>query len=539
MKKKLLLQDIVDYIAQHEGLNPEDADAFVRSFFDIVEQGLQEDKIVKIKGLGTFKLVAVSERESVNINTGERFQIEGHSKISFTPDNSMKELINRPFAHFEPVELSEDTDTEEFNEVDKEVLQEFEDSGEDADDEDDNSTDSDADNDESDADENAADETADDQEEEETEANDTDTSDEGNAVTIELDLTPASTKPISEPVQTPSEENRSDESAEEKNASENPQQTEEETKPEEDKPTEGISLIAKSDDTPQPTIIAPPDLAETDNKRETAKIRIDSNDDENDTDENGKVETPSAVNGQESNDSSDNNEEEIVVTPPRPITSEYQSPHTSNTMGYAYVEVPSRRKVNWWKRSVLVFLFILALILSYFAGYYRLLCPCTLLNLGCDETPVSQTASHVSTQNKQAAEPQVNDSTENSDQTSNNLQPEAKEEGEAEGNLSEKAEKKADLQKKEEQRKAEVKATATEAKQPAEQKVSKPSKAQKQDKQSQEAKRPRTHIVKSGDTLYRIARTYYGSEDAIHKIIKYNHLKDADHIQLGMELKLP
>lgn len=536
MKKKLLLQDIVDYIAQHEGLNPEDADAFFRSFFDIVEQGLQEDKIVKIKGLGTFKLVAVSERESVNINTGERFQIEGHSKISFTPDNSMKELINRPFAHFEPVELSEETDTEEFNQVDKEVLQEFEDDGEDADDEEDNSSDSDADNDESDAEENGTDETVGSQEEEENEVNGTGTSDEEKAVTIELDLTPASTESSSLP---PSVETRSDESAEENTTSANPQQTEEDTKSEEEKQTDNISLIATSDDTPQPTIIAPPDLAETDNKRETAKIRIDSNDDESDTDENGKEETPSAINRQDSNDSSDNNEEEIVVTPPRPITSEYQSPHTSNTMGYAYVEVPSRRKVNWWKRSVLVFFFVLALILSYFCGYYRILCPCTLLNLNCNDTPVSQMVFLTSSPNKQAAELQVNDSTKNSDETIINLQPNAKKGEEAEGNLSEKTNKEADLLKKEEQRNDEVIAKATKANQSAELKVSNPSKTQKQDHKSQDTKRPRTHIVKSGDTLYRIARTYYGTEDAIHKIIKYNNLKDADHIQLGMELKLP
>ena len=121
MKKKLLLQDISDLLVQPGHAGKKDADNFVRAFFDIVEQGLLEDQFVKIKGLGTFKLVSVSDRESVNINTGERFQISGHTKISFTPDNAMKELVNRPFSHFEAVDLSEETDTAEFDLIDQEI----------------------------------------------------------------------------------------------------------------------------------------------------------------------------------------------------------------------------------------------------------------------------------------------------------------------------------------------------------------------------------------------------------------------------------
>ena len=121
MKKKLTLQDFSDYIVQHEGVEKSTADTFVRAFFDAVEEGLLEDKFVKIKGFGTFKLVSVSERESVNINTGERFQISGHTKVSFTPDNAMKELVNRPFAHFEAVDLNDDTDPREFEVIDEEM----------------------------------------------------------------------------------------------------------------------------------------------------------------------------------------------------------------------------------------------------------------------------------------------------------------------------------------------------------------------------------------------------------------------------------
>ena len=114
MKKKILLQDLADFLDLREGLGKREADNFVRCFFEVIEDGLFQDKFVKIKGFGTFKLVAVSERDSVNINTGERFLISGHTKISFTPDTAMKELVNRPFAHFESVDLSDDTDVSEF-----------------------------------------------------------------------------------------------------------------------------------------------------------------------------------------------------------------------------------------------------------------------------------------------------------------------------------------------------------------------------------------------------------------------------------------
>ena len=133
MKKKLTLQDFADYIAQSEGVDKTTAEAFVRAFFDIIEEGLIDDKFVKIKGFGTFKLVAVSERESVNINTGERFQISGHTKVSFTPDSTMKELVNRPFAHFEAVDLNDDTDTKEFEVIDEEMEEEELDEGDSAD----------------------------------------------------------------------------------------------------------------------------------------------------------------------------------------------------------------------------------------------------------------------------------------------------------------------------------------------------------------------------------------------------------------------
>lgn len=127
MNEKLNIQDVAKLLAARSGLAKKDSEAFVREFFLLIEQGLEKDSYVKIKGVGTFKLVEVGSRESVNVNTGERFKIEGHTKIAFTPEASLKDIINKPFAHFETVVLNEntvldDTPVETINEEKEEVL---------------------------------------------------------------------------------------------------------------------------------------------------------------------------------------------------------------------------------------------------------------------------------------------------------------------------------------------------------------------------------------------------------------------------------
>ena len=96
MNERLTIQNLVDLLVSRHGVPQKDADVFVREFFLLIEQALENDQYVKIKGLGTFKLIGVNSRESVNINTGERIKIEGHTKISFTPDPSLRDIINRP-----------------------------------------------------------------------------------------------------------------------------------------------------------------------------------------------------------------------------------------------------------------------------------------------------------------------------------------------------------------------------------------------------------------------------------------------------------
>jgi nucleoid DNA-binding protein len=122
MENKILVQDLAEFLSQRNGVTKKKAESFVRAFFEVILAGLESDKFVKIKGFGTFKMVAVGERESVNINTKERFQIQGHSKISFTPDSNLKDLVNRPFAHFQTVILNDETSLEELESVNTDDL---------------------------------------------------------------------------------------------------------------------------------------------------------------------------------------------------------------------------------------------------------------------------------------------------------------------------------------------------------------------------------------------------------------------------------
>lgn len=108
MEKKINLSQLADLLAEAGGMSKTASEQFVKTFFDIISQSVLNDGQVKVKGLGTFKLLQMEDRESVNVNTGERFTIEGHQKISFTPDSELKERINKPFASFETVEITAD-----------------------------------------------------------------------------------------------------------------------------------------------------------------------------------------------------------------------------------------------------------------------------------------------------------------------------------------------------------------------------------------------------------------------------------------------
>ena len=128
MNSRLTIQDLAGYLADYTGKERRDAELFLKEFVAVVTEGVFSDKLVKVKGLGTFKIVGVEKRESVHVNTGERFVIPAHYKFSFLPDKELKELVNKPFSFFETTELNEDVD---FSDLDQSVGEEKEGDAED------------------------------------------------------------------------------------------------------------------------------------------------------------------------------------------------------------------------------------------------------------------------------------------------------------------------------------------------------------------------------------------------------------------------
>ena len=118
------LNVLAEKLAEKSGLSQIESELFIRKMFDVCHQGLAADKMVKMRWLGTFKVTSVKDRESVDVNTGERIIIEGRDKISFTPDNILKEIVNKPFAQFETVVVNEGVD---FDSIDKKYEDSLED----------------------------------------------------------------------------------------------------------------------------------------------------------------------------------------------------------------------------------------------------------------------------------------------------------------------------------------------------------------------------------------------------------------------------
>lgn len=122
MARKFLLQDIAESLSAREGITKRKAELFLRAFFELTEEGVLRDSFVKVTNFGTTKIVDVSPRESVNVNTGERIQINGHAKVSFLPDSLLRNLVNRPFELFSTALLHEDTTEEELDAIDDTLL---------------------------------------------------------------------------------------------------------------------------------------------------------------------------------------------------------------------------------------------------------------------------------------------------------------------------------------------------------------------------------------------------------------------------------
>ncbi|MDY2975251.1 MAG: HU family DNA-binding protein [Alloprevotella sp.] len=443
MKQKLLLSDFAQWLSEKEGITKKEAQTFLRTLFQIVEQGLTDDQFVKIKGLGTFKLVTVNERESVNINTGERFQIGEHNKIAFIPDASMKEIINRPFAHFESVDLSDETDTAELDAVDEAVKQEFPPISEE----------------------------------------ETSTAEESIPTTVEV-ITESS-HPTSLPEK---QKDVTEEVSEESNLTEEiPTEfatiTEglEEKKAEEKAETETLAqaeeteALAQAEET---EALAQAEETETLAQAEAVAITAKETASESQASEENLTpeETPIQVVSTSEKTDAMGTDAEISVSQP-----------TTLTVSGAAVEEEEDTRRPWLRRTLMALFVLLLCTASYFAGYYRLLCP------PCASTAPTAPATKVQPDSAQAKKPQA----------------------------------------------AKKDSAAVSA---ASQTVSKPlneAKDSVKQPQKQEEAVTRTHTIRVGDNLSRIARKYYGDDHYVDFIIRKNNLKNADNIHVGKVLMLP
>ena len=416
VKNKISLQELAEFMtAADETLDKKTCEAFARTLFEVVEEALLSDKFVKVKGFGTFKLVAVSDRESVNINTGERFQIEGHTKVSFIPDNTLKEEINRPFAHFETIDLSDETEQAELDAIDAA----------------------------------AAEEALENEEAEET-------------------------------VEEVAEEMPADEPAEEDVEEEVMEEVPEEVLKEEP--------VEEAEEPMEEPVATEPQTIVTAEKKE---------------EEPAKAEEPAADTTLESEKT------------PEPEAEEQEEAPTALPVSYEYTEQPPRRPFNWWK-AIGVFFFVLALmLLSYFAGYYRLLCPCIIGLPEWTEPQPAQPAAKAQPAKTAPAKPQPAPAETTAPKISENpLNSENPEQPEFRKN---KPAKPDPAPRKQQSAPAEVApappADTTVATQP--------------------------HTVARGETLYSIARKYYGSDKYVNVIIRHNRIKNPNNIEKGTTLQIP
>ena len=118
MDAKVLIPDLANAVAQRKRIPANEAEAFIKQFLNLVNERIVSDRLLKVKGLGTFKIIDVQERESINVNNGERIVIPGHMKVAFTPDALLKNQVNRPFAAFQTVMLNENTPLDEMERLD-------------------------------------------------------------------------------------------------------------------------------------------------------------------------------------------------------------------------------------------------------------------------------------------------------------------------------------------------------------------------------------------------------------------------------------
>lgn len=423
MDKKILLQNLADSLAERTGMTKRKAEAFVRSFFEVTEESLAADGQTKVKGFGTTKIVNVSDRESVNINTGERIQIEGHAKVTFTPDALFRDLVNRPFAHFTTIvlddEVAEDEETALFNAP-----------------------------------------AIDPEEETDSEAEVEETSEE--EIPEEAPAHEAEEAPAHEAEEEPAPE------------------VEEEAAPEvEEEPASEVEEEPASEAEEEAEEVEPiPSLAD---------------DEANCAVEMGTPKTPIIINN----------------TLPEP-------------------------RHNWWKTAFVVLAMCILALASYFAGYFRIFCPCNIIGTDA-ETVTAAEAQRITADSIAKAKA---DSAANAKADSL---------AKAKADSATAATQQMTQQLAEQQKAAEAASERLAAQQAAAEKAAK-RQADLEAAQRYEQIPGSNYLItgtmqsrriKTGENLYKIAKQMYGSKDFARYIAFYNNIEDPNHVCIGQTIKLP
>ena len=512
MNNKILLQQLTDALAARAGITKRKADAFVRAFFDVAEEGLTTEAFLKIKGFATCKIITVSERESVNINTGERFQINGHEKISFTPDTAFKELVNRPFSHFTTINLEDDLDLSEWEGMSNLTEEEAE-----------RTANPSADAMETDeATETLAEEAA------ETQTN-------GSAVPSATTVLPIEIEESLENEESPTfvemaDSETIDETVESAVAAGITEQI--------SAPTEAVSAdltIVSEVSHPEEKADSMEDGKE-EGSTETAEEFTETAEGFTETAE-GSTETAegSTETAEGSTDTAEGSTEtaegsEVAETEEEPLQ---QAKGNAVLQHESCEEKPAivinntlpDQKHNGWRTACIVVGVLLLMGMSYFAGYYRLLCPCYTDFLFTATPPAvtpsparQQTAAETlkakaespttQTSAPQTAAKDSTTKTESIQQKTETPQPKAADPQTAAKN----------------RRKAELAAA----------------------KKYRQTSGPylitgvvRTHVMAAGDNLYLLAKKEYGNKDMASYIIFHNQLSNPDLIQLGQKIEIP
>ena len=490
MNNKILLQQLTDALAARAGITKRKADAFVRAFFDVAEEGLTTEAFLKIKGFATFKIITVSERESVNINTGERFQINGHEKISFTPDTAFKELVNRPFSHFTTINLEDDLDLSEWEGMSNFAEEESE---------------------------RAENPSADAAEIDET----TETLTEEAAET----LTNGSAEPSAvteNPIEiADSSENEESPTIVEMADSEIVSESEEQSEAAEIAELGAALAEAVSAEPAIVSEVSHPEEKADDGKEEGKEESVETVEESIGTAEESVETAEESTETAEGSEVAETEEEPLLQAQgnavPQHESEEKPAIVINNTL--------PEQKHNGWRTACVVIGVLLLMAMSYFVGYYRLLCPC-YTDFLFTATPSEETAAPArqqtaaetpkakaesSTTQTSAPQTTAKDSTtkaENTQQKTETPQPKATDSQTAAQN----------------RRKAELAAA----------------------KKYRQTSGPylitgvvRTHVMAPGDNLYLLAKKEYGNKDMASYIIFHNQLSNPDLIQLGQKIEIP